>query len=84
VAVSVAAVSILAPAYGVTGAAAADLVTTAVTVPIMLVLQSSARRSIEEVPSKGFLEKARRRVVKNFDDLTKVWSVSREDLDEGT
>jgi len=46
VAVSVAAVSLLATAYGVTGAAAADLLTNAVTLPIMLVLQSSARRSI--------------------------------------
>jgi O-antigen/teichoic acid export membrane protein len=49
VAVSVAAVCVLATAYGVTGAAVADLLTGSVTLAVMLVLQSSAHRSIEEV-----------------------------------
>jgi len=79
VAISVAAVSVLATLYGVTGAAAAGLFTTAVTLPIMLFLQSSARRSIEEVqprPAVGFLETVRRRVVRNFNHLMGIWPAS--------
>jgi len=69
VALSVAAVCVLSTLYGVTGAAATDLLTVAVILPVMLVLQSSARRSVEEVqpgPAIGYLETMRRRVVRNF------------------
>jgi O-antigen/teichoic acid export membrane protein len=44
---SVAAVCVLATVYGVTGAATADLLTGTLTLAFMLVVQSSARRSVE-------------------------------------
>ena len=77
---SVAAVCVLAALYGVTGAATTDLLTSVVTVVILLVLQSSARRSIEKaqtLPAMGFLEALRRRVVGNFNYLTGIWPASR-------
>jgi O-antigen/teichoic acid export membrane protein len=56
---SVTAVCVLAPVYGVTGAAAAGLFTTTVGVVVLHVFQSSARRSVDDVPPRpaiGFLE----------------------------
>ena len=44
---AVAAVSVLSAAYGVTGAAAADLVTCVVATVAILIVQSWARRSVE-------------------------------------
>ncbi len=86
VALSVTAVCLLATHYGVTGAAVADLLTNTVTLVVMLVLQSSARRSIEEGQPRlalGFLETLRRRVVTNLNYLVGVRPVSRGKLDEG-
>jgi O-antigen/teichoic acid export membrane protein len=77
---SLATVCVLAALYGVTGAATTDLLMSVVTVVILLVLQSSARRSIEKaqtLPAMGFLEALRRRVVGNFNYLTGIWPASR-------
>jgi O-antigen/teichoic acid export membrane protein len=87
IALSAAAVCVLATLYGVTGAAASDLLTGIVTLAVILVLQSSARRSIDEVqprPAIGLLEVLRRRVLKNLYHLLGVSSVHREDLGERT
>ena len=48
---SVAAVCVLATAFGVTGAAAADLLTSAVTLTAFLMLQSRVRRTFHETHS---------------------------------
>jgi O-antigen/teichoic acid export membrane protein len=87
IAFSVTAVCLLVPAFGVIGAAIADLLVNTVNVPVMLVLQSWARRSVEEqqpLPSIGFLESMRRRVAKNSEYLIGARPVSRGDLGEGT
>ena len=65
---SVAAVCVLSTAYGVTGAATVDLLTSVLTLAAMLLLQSSARRSVEESQSRPaiqLLETVRRRLVRN-------------------
>jgi O-antigen/teichoic acid export membrane protein len=86
-AVSVAAVCVLSTLYGVTGAAAADLFTNTVTVVVVMMLQSSARRSIDEVeslPAIGSWETLRRRVVRRLNFPIGVSSVSGGDLGDGT
>ena len=45
---SIAAVCVLSAAYGVTGAAASDLLTATATLSVLLILQSRVRRSFEE------------------------------------
>ncbi len=68
---SVAAVCVLATAFGVTGAAAADLLTSAVTLTAFLTLQSRVRRTFHETHSQpvgrsgASLEAVRRRLVRN-------------------
>ena len=69
---SVVAVSLLSAAYGANGAAMAAILAASFTVLASLILQSWARRSIEEVqprPAMRFLETLRRRVVRNFNHL---------------
>jgi O-antigen/teichoic acid export membrane protein len=69
---SVAAVFVLSRLYGVTGAAAADLLTGVVALTTVLILQSSVRRSVEELhdrPSMPLFEIARRRLVRNANFL---------------
>jgi O-antigen/teichoic acid export membrane protein len=65
---SVAAVRVLVTFYGVTGAAMADLLTGALTLAAMLVLQASVRRSVEETqgrPAVQLLGAVRRRLMRN-------------------
>ncbi len=65
---SVAAVRVLVTFYGVTGAAMADLLTGALTLAALLVVQSSVHRSLEETqgrPALRFLEMMRRRFTRN-------------------
>jgi O-antigen/teichoic acid export membrane protein len=68
---SVAAVCVLATAFGVTGAAAADLLTSAVTLTAFLTLQSRVRRTFHETHSQpvdrsgASLGAVRRRLVRN-------------------
>lgn len=80
---SVAAVCVLATVYGVTGAATSDLLTGTVTLGVMLVLQSSVRRSVEEAepPSPGtrLLDTLRRRLVRNANYLAGASPVSSGD-----
>ena len=69
---SVAAVCVLSTAYGVTGAAMADLLTGVLTLGAVLLLQSSARRSVEESQSRPAIqpvERVRRRLVRNAELL---------------
>ncbi len=67
---SVSAVCVLASAFGVTGAAAADLLTSSVTLTAMLLLQSRVRRTFHETHSQpvgrggASLEAVRRRLVR--------------------
>ena len=87
VALSAAAVCVLATLYGVTGAAASDLLTGSITLAVILVLQSSARRSIDDVeprPARGRSKILRRRVLKNLNHLLGVSPVPSEDLGERT
>jgi O-antigen/teichoic acid export membrane protein len=82
---SIAAVCVLATAYGVTGAAASNLLTNVVSLAIILVMQSSARRSIDETPPRsavGTLEAPQRRVLRGFNNLIGMRSGSRGDLSE--
>ncbi len=69
---SVAAVCVLANAYGVTGAAMADVLTGVLTLAAVLLLQSSVRRSVEE-PQSGastpLVGTVRRRLVRNAEFL---------------
>jgi O-antigen/teichoic acid export membrane protein len=70
---SVVAVSVLANAFGVTGAAAADLLTSTFTLGAMLTLQSFVRRSFVESPGRTrvrFVDPRRRRLVKNASFLS--------------
>ena len=86
-AVSVAAVCVLATLYGVTGAATADLLTGTLTLAVMLILQSSARRSVEETQSRPairLLEPLRQRLMRNVTYLLGVSPVSGRDTGEGT
>jgi O-antigen/teichoic acid export membrane protein len=65
---SIAAVAVLCTLYGVTGAAVAVLLTNVLTLVAVQVLQSSARRSIEDTqggPALGFVESVRRRLARN-------------------
>jgi len=64
-AVALAAVCVLAAAYGVTGAAAADVLTCVVTTTAILVLQSWTRRSVEGTQRSPASEAVRRRLVRN-------------------
>lgn len=66
---AVAAVSVLSAAYGVTGAAAADLLTCVVATGATLIVQSWTRRSFEETPRGFTLKRVRRRLVKNAEFL---------------
>jgi hypothetical protein len=71
---------VLSALYGVTGAAATDLLMSTFTVVVLLVLQSTARRSIDNaqtLPAIGFLEALRRRIVRNFNHLIGIWPASR-------
>ena len=61
----VAAVSILASAYGVTGAAASYVLTTALAVAAIMILQSWTRRSVEKTQRRSVAEAVRTRVAKN-------------------
>lgn len=84
---SVAAVCVLATVYGVTGAATADLLTGSLTLGVMWVLQSSARRSVEEAyhrPTVRHGETLRRRLGRNVGLLNGVSPVSGGDPGEGT
>lgn len=86
-AVSVAAVCVLSAVYGVTGAAGADLLTGTLALAAMLILQSSARRSVDDTqhsPSVRPLETLRRRLVRNANHLIGVSPVSGGDQGEGT
>ena len=85
VALSAAAVCVLATLYGVTGAAVSDLLTSSITLAVILALQSSARRSIEDVQPPldvGFVGILRRRVVRNCHHLLGVSPVARGRLGE--
>lgn len=76
---SVAAVCVLSTAYGVTGAAMADLLTGVLTLGAVLLLQSSARRSVEVSQSRPAiqrLETVRRRLVRNAKFLLMLTPVS--------
>ncbi len=84
--VSVAAVCVLTAAYGVTGAAAASLLTSALALVAVLGVQSAVRRSIEETerPSPGYLlAAAGRRLVKNAEYLL-LLSPARDTTDRPT
>jgi O-antigen/teichoic acid export membrane protein len=84
---SVAAVCVLSTVYGVTGAAAATLLTTVLTLAAVLVLQSSARRSVDETrrrPVVRHLEILRRRLVRNASHIIGVSPVPGGDPGEGT
>ena len=61
----VAAVSLLAAAYGVTGAAAAYLVTVALSTVAIVALQSWTRRSLEGQTSRSVADSVRSRLVRN-------------------
>jgi O-antigen/teichoic acid export membrane protein len=68
---SVAGVCVLSTAFGVTGAAGADLLTSAATLTAMLTLQSRVRRSFDDTHRRPFgrgsasVESVRRRLVRN-------------------
>ncbi len=67
-ALSVAAVCVLSAAFGVTGAAMANLLTCAVTLAVMYIVQSSVRRSFEgksHRPAGHLLDAVRQRIVRN-------------------
>ena len=69
---SVVAVCVLTPTFGVTGAAWANLLTSVATVAAMFILQSSVRRSVEggqRRPAGHLLIAARRRLVRNTEIL---------------
>jgi O-antigen/teichoic acid export membrane protein len=68
-ALAVAAVTVLAAAYGVTGAAAADVLTAAVATTAIVLVQSRTRRSFDEMPRKTATAALRRRVSKNAEFL---------------
>jgi len=68
-ALSVAAVCVLATLFGVTGAAMANLLTCAITVAAIYVLQSSIRRSVEETSRRSpghLLDAVRQRIMRNI------------------
>ena len=64
-AVALAAVCVLSAAYGVTGAAAADVLTCVLTTTAILVLQSWTRRSVDGAQRSPASEAIRRRLAKN-------------------
>ena len=64
-AVALAAVSVLSSLYGVTGAAAADVLAAVVTTVAIVVLQSWTRHSVEGSQRHFALEAVRRRLVRN-------------------
>jgi O-antigen/teichoic acid export membrane protein len=69
---SIASVCVLSKLYGVTGSAVSFLLTGVVTLAAVQVLQSSARRSIDDAPGRPaaqFMGAARRRVVTNAEFL---------------
>ena len=69
---SVGAVCALTTAFGVTGAAGADLVTSVLTLTVMLAMRSSLRRSIqgeERRPAEHLLNGVSRRLVRNTELL---------------
>lgn len=68
-ALAVAAVSVLSATYGATGAAAADLVTSAATTTAIFILQSWARRSGDEAPGISAPGLVWKRLVRNAEFL---------------
>jgi len=69
---AVAAVIVLAAAYGVTGAAAADVLTSAVATTAILLLQSRTRRSVEGTHRRPAVGAVRRRLIRNTEFLLMV------------
>ena len=62
---AVAAVSVLAAAYGVTGAAAADVLTSALATVAIVMLQSWTRRSLEGTQRRTVIDALRSRLTRN-------------------
>jgi O-antigen/teichoic acid export membrane protein len=78
---SVGAVCLLTTAYGVTGAAAADLLTSVVMLTTMLAIRSSVRRSVqgeEHRPAENMLNGARGQLVRNTELLLVSPSPTRD------
>jgi len=69
---AVAAVSVLAAAYGVTGAAAADVLTSAAATTAIVLLQSWTRRSVEGTHRRPAVGAVRKRLIRNTEFLLMV------------